>query len=105
MTITPKHRGAYMHWTDWDLELDGEPITVPDRYYTAPPGIPVGPAARIAALYQEFAHALEEKRRARPDFFDALRLHNLLAATQRSAATGTAEVLLSEDPVRTRPAS
>ncbi|MFE2869589.1 Gfo/Idh/MocA family protein [Embleya sp. NPDC059259] len=102
LAIAPRRRGEYLHWTDWDIDLDGEAVAVPDAYRTAPPGIPPGPATRIAALYQEFARALAEQRRPRPDFADAVRQHAVLAAIRRSAASGTLE-RIAVDWIRGRP--
>ncbi|MFF7249779.1 Gfo/Idh/MocA family protein [Embleya sp. NPDC008237] len=96
LTVAPRQRGEYMHWTDWDIEIDGDRVAVPDAYHTVPPRIPRGPAARIAALYRDFARALAEQRRPRPDFADAVRGHCVLAAIQRSAANGTLERIAVE---------
>jgi predicted dehydrogenase len=96
LTATPVRPGMYMHWTDWDVRIDGEPVPVPDRRRHLPPGIPEGPALRIAALYREVARAITEQRPAHPDFTEALRHHRLLAAVERSAARRAPEAVGTE---------
>ncbi|REK86545.1 hypothetical protein DY245_31940 [Streptomyces inhibens] len=82
----------YMHWTDWNITVNGEPVAVPAAYRTVPDAVPSGPAVRIAALHRDFAQALTEDRPARPDFNEAARYHRLLAVIERSAANGAQEM-------------
>ncbi|WP_327722137.1 Gfo/Idh/MocA family oxidoreductase [Streptomyces sp. NBC_00490] len=89
LTATPADQGPFIHWSDWEIRVDGELLTVPDSYGTIPIGIPAGPPANIAALYQEVAAAITEGRRPDPDFEAALRHHRLLTAIERAAATTT----------------
>ncbi|OLF16894.1 Gfo/Idh/MocA family protein [Actinophytocola xanthii] len=88
LTATPTRPGNYMHWTDWEIRLGDETLAVPEFYRTIPADIPSGPPANIAALYLEIAHAIAEGRQPQPDFETALRHHRLLAAIERSAASG-----------------
>jgi predicted dehydrogenase len=69
---------------------DGAPIElpIPSRYQSTPPGLPTGPVAGVAAVYREIAQAITEKRQARPSFGTALRIHRVLAASERAAQTG-----------------
>ncbi|WP_241562115.1 Gfo/Idh/MocA family protein [Streptomyces hoynatensis] len=91
LVATPRRRGMYLHWTDWDISVDGKPLAVPAAYRTVPAAVPPGPATRIAALYRDVARALTEGRPARPDFDAAARQHRLLAAIEQSAAHGSRE--------------
>ncbi|MCF2533134.1 Gfo/Idh/MocA family protein [Yinghuangia soli] len=87
LTATPAEPGSFIHWSDWEIRVDGELLAVPESYRTIPAGIPAGPPANIAALYREVAAALTEQRRPEPDFAAGLRHHRLLAAIERAAAT------------------
>jgi predicted dehydrogenase len=89
LVAAPRRGGRFIHWADWDITVDGEPLAVPAAYRTVPEAVPAGPAARIAAFYRDFARALTEDRPARPDFAAAARQHRLLAAVERSAANGS----------------
>lgn len=89
LTATPTERESFMHWSDWEIRVDGDLLAMPDSYRTVPAAIPAGPPANIAALYQEVAAAIAEGRRPDPDFEAALRYHRLLAAIERAAATTT----------------
>ncbi|NJP90970.1 Gfo/Idh/MocA family oxidoreductase [Nonomuraea sp. FMUSA5-5] len=92
LTITNPRPGAFPHWTDWDIRAgDGERLTVPDAYRTVPLDPAAGPAANVAALYRHLAGAIAEGRPADPDFHAAARHHRLLAAIERSAASGGPE--------------
>ncbi|HEY8473766.1 MAG TPA: Gfo/Idh/MocA family oxidoreductase [Natronosporangium sp.] len=93
LTITPSPSPAFLHWTDWRIQLTsgaGQPaeLRVPDRYRVAPPGVPPGPPANVAALYREVADAITARRPAHPSFHTALRQHRLLAAIEQAAETG-----------------
>ncbi|GGS54499.1 Gfo/Idh/MocA family protein [Streptomyces cinerochromogenes] len=91
LTVTPARPGMYMHWTDWDIKVDGEPVKVPDDYRTVPFDPAAGPVANVAAVYEEIARSIAEGRRPRPDFHAAAAHHRVLAAIERSAETGTAQ--------------
>jgi len=58
-----------------------------------PPGVPAGPAAHVAALYREVAHAITEGRPAHPGFGTAVHHHRTLAAIERAAQTGVRQPL------------
>ncbi|GLW72054.1 oxidoreductase [Kitasatospora phosalacinea] len=89
LTAIPATPGSYPHWTDWEIRLDGEPLEVPADYRTVPFHPADGPVANVAALYREFAEAAAANRPPHPDFRTAAAHHRLLAAVERSAATGT----------------
>ncbi|MDF2711041.1 Gfo/Idh/MocA family oxidoreductase [Nonomuraea muscovyensis] len=91
LTVTPPRPGTYLHWTDWDIEIGGERVAVPDSYRTVPFDPAAGPVANIAALYQELARAIAAGRSPYPDFHTAARHHGLLAAIERAAGTGGTE--------------
>ncbi|MBO1418671.1 Gfo/Idh/MocA family protein [Streptomyces sp. FH025] len=91
LTVNPARPGAYMHWTDWDIRVDGERVTVPDGHRTAPFDPAAGPVANVAAVYQEIARSIAEGRPPHPDFHTAAAHHRVLAAIERSAETGTPE--------------
>ncbi|WP_282205042.1 Gfo/Idh/MocA family protein [Kitasatospora fiedleri] len=91
LTAVPPRPGTYMHWTDWDIRIDGEPVPVPARYRTVPFDPAAGPVANVAAVYQEVAEAIARGRTPCPDFHTAAAHHRLLAAIERSAATGTSQ--------------
>jgi hypothetical protein len=67
LLASPRRPGMFMHWTDWDITVNGEPVAVPARYRTVPDAVPSGPAVRIAELYRDFARSLAEDRPARPE--------------------------------------
>jgi predicted dehydrogenase len=106
LTITPDRPGQYPHWVGWNVQLhtgtDPEPLPIPDRYRTVPPGVPTGPAAHVAALYTELANAITDHRPAHPDFHTAVRLHHLLDTLARSAHTATRQTIPT-DPIPTDP--
>lgn len=91
VTATQVRSGTYMHWTDWDIKINGKQATVPDSYRTAPFDPAAGPIANVAAVYQEIAAAVAEGRQPQPDFHAAAAHHRLLAAIERSAERGIAE--------------
>ncbi len=93
LTITPKERGHYVHWTEWLVRIRANggaatDLPVPQRYELVPAGLPAGPAAHVAVIYREIAQAIAEHREAHPSFATALRLHRVLAAAERAAETG-----------------
>lgn len=91
-TVTATHNrpGTYMHWTDWDIRVNGEQVKAPDTYRTAPFDPAAGPIANVAAVYQEIAEAIAEGRQPHPDFHAAAAHHRVLTAIERSAETGAA---------------
>ncbi|WP_328710590.1 hypothetical protein [Microbispora hainanensis] len=91
LTITPPRPGVHMHWTDWDIRSGDDRVAVPDAYRTVPFDPAAGPAASVAAFYQEIARAIAEGRPAHPDFHAAARHHRLLAAIERAAESGGIE--------------
>lgn len=90
LTATPALPGTFIHWGDWDIRIGDDVLAVPQTYRIVPAGVGSGPAANIAALYQEVAQAIAEARQPHPSFETALRHHRLLAAIERSAADGVA---------------
>jgi predicted dehydrogenase len=91
LTVSPTRPGTYMHWTDWDIRVGGERVTVPGDRRTAPFDPAGGPVANVAAVYQEIARSIAEGRSPQPDFHAAAAHHRVLAAIERAAETGTAE--------------
>ncbi|WP_030745687.1 Gfo/Idh/MocA family protein [Streptomyces sp. NRRL S-31] len=91
LTVTPTQPGMYMHWTDWDIRVDGERVAVPDAYRTAPFDPAAGPVANVAAVYQEIARSIAEGRPPHPDFHTAAAQHRVLAAIERAARSGAVE--------------
>ncbi|MEV4098047.1 Gfo/Idh/MocA family protein [Streptosporangium saharense] len=89
LTATPSRPGTFIHWGDWDIRIGDDALTMPGTYRTVPSSVRYGPAANIAALYQEVAQAVAEARQPHPSFETALRHHRLLAAIERSASEGT----------------
>jgi predicted dehydrogenase len=93
LTITPDDLGHYPGWATWRVRAtaaDGTAtdLPLPDRYRTLPAGVPGGPAANVAAGYQQIARALAAGRPTRPSFTTAVRYHRLLAAIEQSSRTG-----------------
>ncbi|MCC6473061.1 MAG: Gfo/Idh/MocA family oxidoreductase [Burkholderiales bacterium] len=66
-------------------------MSVPARF-EADPGIrpPPGDPANVARAYIRLARALSEKERVDPDFGEALHMHRVIEAIERSAAEGRA---------------
>jgi predicted dehydrogenase len=67
-TVTATHirPGTYMHWTDWNIQVNGEQVKAPDTYRTTPFDPAAGPIANVAAVYQEIAQAIAEGRQPHP---------------------------------------
>ena len=87
-TVTPTRPGTYVHWTDWDIRLNGEQVKVPDDYQTVPFDPAAGPVASVAAVHQESFQPIAEGRRPQPDFHTAAAHHRALAAVERAAGPG-----------------
>ncbi|MFI7298680.1 Gfo/Idh/MocA family protein [Streptomyces sp. NPDC050121] len=91
LTVAPTRPGTYMHWTDWDIRVNGEQVAVPADYRTVPFDPAAGPVANVAAVYQEIARSIADGRRPHPDFHTAAAHHRVLAAIERAARTGGPE--------------
>ncbi len=86
------------HAQMFDLALKGakgeqqtlESMEVPARYLWTPPGL-AGPPANMAQAYAMFARDLRDGTRTCPDFDDAVVRHKMIAAIERSAASGSRE--------------
>jgi predicted dehydrogenase len=94
LVIRPAQPGGALHIGDWAIEAvpaegPAEGLAVPDRYRVIPPEVPAGPPANVAALYLEVALAIAEQRQPHPSFDTAVQYHQLLAAIERAAQTGT----------------
>ncbi len=63
-------------------------MPVPERLRVAPNGVPPGPALNVARAYAHMADAIRQRTPFRPGFEDALHVHELLEAMQRSSDTG-----------------
>jgi predicted dehydrogenase len=72
-----------------------EEITVPDSYFAARRGAPVGRIANVAEMYSRVAQALREGKPLTPSFEFAVQRHHTLEAISRAAATGQKQVLAS----------
>lgn len=86
MTVAPTRPGTYMHWTDWDIRVDGEQVAVPADYRTVPFDPAAGPVANVAAVYQEIARSIADGRPPHPDFHTAAAHHRALAQRDVPAA-------------------
>lgn len=93
VTATPAQPGRYLHWTDWEIRVDGERVGVPDAYRTTSFDPAAGPVANVAELYREISGAIAGGRPPHPDFHTAARLHRLLATIEVAARTGGTEVV------------
>ncbi len=60
----------------------------PDSYKLAPEGTPAGPPRNVAQAYVRYADSLPKGEPIAPDFSDAVVLHRLLDAIERSANEG-----------------
>jgi predicted dehydrogenase len=98
LVLTPVDGGMYPGWATLGVRVigndgAGHDLDLPAAYATLPAGVPAGPAANVAALYQEVADAIDTGRPAYPDFATALRYHRLLAAAAESSRTGARQAL------------
>ncbi|KOV96258.1 oxidoreductase [Streptomyces sp. NRRL B-3648] len=91
LTVAPTRPGMFMHWTDWDIRVDGVRVRVPEDYRTVPFDPAAGPVANVAAVYEEIARSITEGRRPHPDFHTAAAHHRVLATIERAAETGATE--------------
>lgn len=71
-----------------DAEL--QELTVPDAYYSVPDSLREDdtPVLNIAQVYRAFAQDLQEGTSLTSDFADAVKVHKLIDAIQKSAQTG-----------------
>ncbi|MEV7804047.1 Gfo/Idh/MocA family oxidoreductase [Microbispora sp. NPDC088329] len=93
MTVTPVQRGGSMQIADWAVRVarhDGaeEEVPVPSRLRAAPPDVPAGPPANVAALYLEVGRAIAEGRDAHPSFETAVRYHRLVRLIEEASRSG-----------------
>jgi predicted dehydrogenase len=61
---------------------------VPERLRLVPEAVPFGPPHNVGQAYVRLAKAIHAGEQFAPDFDDALRLHQLLDAVQRSSDEG-----------------
>jgi predicted dehydrogenase len=92
VVVRPAAPGG-IHIADWAISIcrpDGSAadLPVPARFSTVPEAVPAGPPRNVAALYREFARAINYGQPASPDFAAAVRYHQLLANIQRASDTG-----------------
>ncbi|WP_084316227.1 Gfo/Idh/MocA family protein [Actinospica robiniae] len=99
VTVTQPRPGTYLHWTDWDIRVDGEPVKPPESYRTVPFDPAAGPIANVAALYRGIGQALADGRRPQPDFHVGAAHHRVLDAIERSALTGATEKIAESLPM------
>lgn len=98
LTVTPQAPGGALHISGWRIRLasgSDAPVelTVPERLRAAPPNVPAGPPANVAALYREIAAATTEGRAAEPSFDTAVGYHRLLDAITAAAGGGTRQTV------------
>jgi predicted dehydrogenase len=84
-----------LHGTDDTLTLTGakvgeqlHPLEVPPSFDQVPLTVPTGRPRNTAGLYLALAAALAGGGHAKPDFADALSLHQLLEAIEAASTTG-----------------
>jgi predicted dehydrogenase len=87
VTVDPAGPPGSLWIADWAIRArwaDGgeEILEVPRRYRTTPEEVWAGPAANVAELYQALGTTLHGGRDQFPDFADAVRLHDLIAAVE-----------------------
>ena len=92
LVVRPATPGG-IHITDWAVSIsksDGPAteLPVPGRFSPVPAAVPAGPPRNVAALYREFAQAINDGQPAVPDFDVAVRYHQLLESIQRASDTG-----------------
>lgn len=63
-------------------------LSVPDRLRIVPKAVPFGPPQNVGQAYVRMAEAIHEGKIFAPNFDDALRVHQLLDAIQRSSDEG-----------------
>jgi predicted dehydrogenase len=100
LRITPAQPGGLLHMSDWTIaafSADGrrpvEELVVPQRYRTIPPEVRAGPAANVAALYRDLAHAIAGRHQPHASFDTAVAFHRLITIVQTAARTGQRQQL------------
>lgn len=70
-------------------------LTIPDAYYSAPHSLynDSGFVLNMAQAYRKFAKDIQEGTTLAPTFADAVKLHQLLDAVEKSAQTGERQYL------------
>jgi predicted dehydrogenase len=63
-------------------------LTVPERLRFVPKAVPFGPPQNVGQAYVRMAEAIREGKHFAPNFDDALKVHQLLDAIQRSSDEG-----------------
>jgi len=63
-------------------------LPVPERLYVVPSAVPEGPPQNVGQAYVRMAEAIRENKGFEPNFEDALAVHRLLDAIQRSSDEG-----------------
>jgi predicted dehydrogenase len=66
------------------------PIETPERFTLIPDAVPAGAARNVAQAYARLADAITQRTPFEPAFADAVRAHRMIAALERSSATGQA---------------
>ncbi|GLR65460.1 oxidoreductase [Acidocella aquatica] len=87
------------HAQIFDLTLEGanaeapamQPLPVPESYYHSP--LRQGPAVNVAEVYAQLARDLREGTSLCADFSHAVRRHLMVAAIERSAASGARQTV------------
>jgi predicted dehydrogenase len=94
--------GGSIHISDWAITAvagDGsvEELAAPAGYGGVPEAVPAGPPRNVAALYQELAAAINDRRPASPGFDTAVRYHRLIETIQRASDTGARQDIAAQD--------
>lgn len=63
-------------------------LPVPERLRFVPKAVPLGPSQNVGRAYVRMAEAIREGKSFHPSFDDALEVHELLEAIQRSSDEG-----------------
>ena len=63
-------------------------LLVPERLYVVPSAVPEGPPQNVGQAYVHMAEAIRENKGFEPNFEDALAVHKLMDAIQRSSDEG-----------------
>lgn len=65
-----------------------EPVEIPDAAYRTPGSLRANPPLNVAEAYLRMADAIAGKKAPRPDFGDAVKLHETLDRIEQAARTG-----------------
>ncbi|MPZ15885.1 MAG: gfo/Idh/MocA family oxidoreductase [Chloroflexi bacterium] len=78
-------------------------LEVPSELRWIPPEVPDGTPVNVAQMMRRFAESIRADEHPSPTFDDAVQLHRLLDAIERSSANGTSVPLTPTGPEMARP--